>query len=566
MNKNLILLILLFFGFSLAFSAEADLECKVKDSCGAPGEVTVLRMSDTTNAHAELPNQTNYNYYLCCSGIEDLGNNCGAANKDTVLWLSAPTNAHVEEDPPTAGYSQETCLSVTTGQVECGYFDNSCPADYAGLASISASTNAHIGDYNAYSRKVCCKMELPPPCQEHNVWGWAWSASKVNDAAGGIGWISFSCKNCDVTPRPAGCPAGDIPDYGVDINSDTGAFSGYAWSSNIGWIDFDPAGPYPDLPDYSARVDLTNGQVSGWARALAGMDADDGWDGWIKLRKGPTDSGPDYGVSINTGTGEFLGWAWGSDVVGWVSFNCENCEGAICDSYPACGDPAHPDYKVMTSLEITPPNESPTANICCQSCSFPNCTTYTGQVFTLINDSHDLDGDTDIIKSEWDILNWGSDPDSSCSGICDFTPQFLPARTYTADLYVEDSKGESATSQKTFTIKQSAIADFKCSLVNLPAASPDWKICSDIKPNVNEMVYFLDQSDPGDSSITSYSWTFQNGSPATGSGTNPSTKFQSAGAKDVTLTLGVTVGSSDPKTKTISVQLPLPEWQEVAPF
>jgi len=28
----------------------------------------------------------------------------------------------------------------------------------------------------------------------------------------------------------------------------------------------------------------------------------------------------------------------------------------------------------------------------------------------------------------------------------------------------------------------------------------------------------------------------------------------------------VTAGPSDPRTQTISVQLPLPEWQEIAPF
>ena len=210
-------------------------------------------------------------------------------------------------------------------------------------------------------------------------------------------------------------------------------------------------------------------------------------------------------------------------------------------------------------------NYPPTANICCQSCSSPNCTAYTGEVFTLINDSHDQNGDTDIVKSEWDILNWKTDPDLSCSppnALCNFTPQFLSRGTYTVELYVEDSKGTSATDQETFTIKQSAIADFKCSLDNT-----NWKTCSDIKPNVGEVVYFLDQSSPPQGgSITSYSWTFQNGNPSTATGTNPSTKFQSAGQKEVTLTLGVTAGPSDSRTQTIGVELPLPEWQEIPPF
>ena len=378
----------------------------------------------------------------------------------------------------------------------------------------------------------------PPPCQLHNVWGWAWSEN--------IGWISMSCTNT--------INVGEGIDFGVDIDSDTGIFSGYAWLEHIGWISFNradtgaPPGP-PDYGTYLAQVNLDNGQVSGWARALS---YGDGWDGWIKLRN------TDYGAWIDASVSpsEFHDWAWGSDVVGWVSFNCaEGGEtgGNICSKS---------DYKVVTSLSF---NQPPTANICCQSCSSPNCTAYTGEVFTLINDSHDQNGDTDIVKSEWDILNWKTDPDLSCSppnALCNFTPQFLSRGTYTVELYVEDSKGTSATDQETFTIKQSAIADFKCSLDNT-----NWKTCSDIKPNVGEVVYFLDQSSPPEGgSITSYSWTFQNGNPSTATGTNPSTKFQSAGQKEVTLTLGVTAGPSDPRTQTIGVELPLPEWQEVAPF
>lgn len=118
-----------------------------------------------------------------------------------------------------------------------------------------------------------------PPCQNHNVYGWAWSKN--------IGWISFSCTNT--------MAIGTGIDYGVDINEDTGLFSGYAWSENIGWIsfaDFDGDGDVdaddknisgsPCAPNCEATVNLTNGEVSGWARALS---YGDGWDGWIRLRE-----------------------------------------------------------------------------------------------------------------------------------------------------------------------------------------------------------------------------------------------------------------------------------------
>src|SRR3989344_1840935 len=137
-----------------------------------------------------------------------------------------------------------------------------------------------------------------------NVSGYAWSEN--------IGWINFNCTNlgaCGTT------------NYGVTINSTNGNFSGYAWSENIGWINFAPAGPYPASPNYYSCLDLPgagqachgigNYNVGGWARALS---YGGGWDGWIKLR------GTTYGVSIDNGTGDFSGYAWSDAVIGWIKF------------------------------------------------------------------------------------------------------------------------------------------------------------------------------------------------------------------------------------------------------
>lgn len=112
------------------------------------------------------------------------------------------------------------------------------------------------------------------------VTGWAWSDT--------IGWIQF-----------------DPVFGGVFIDDATGDFSGYAWSDNIGWIDF--AG---------TNLDWATGEVTGWANAIAGADYDDGWTGDISM----SGISPDYSVNVDLSTGEFSGWAWGSDVVGWISF------------------------------------------------------------------------------------------------------------------------------------------------------------------------------------------------------------------------------------------------------
>ncbi len=156
----------------------------------------------------------------------------------------------------------------------------------------------------------------------HNVSGFAWSEN--------IGWISFNCTDQGT--------CGSV-NYGVHVNNLTGAFSGFAWSENIGWIQFDPAGPYPSEPNSSAKLNAGNNEVSGWARAVANGG---GWDGWIKMRG----TAPDYGVSWNSGTKEFAGFAWGSDVIGWISFNCADL--GVC---------ATSNYKVIANIN-SPPSAS----------------------------------------------------------------------------------------------------------------------------------------------------------------------------------------------------------------
>lgn len=144
--------------------------------------------------------------------------------------------------------------------------------------------------------------------------GWAWSEN--------IGWLSFNSNNCDTDGNglsdgvPAGCPIAGAPmaQYAV-ARQPNGDLTGYAWSENIGWVRFDPPGPYPGSPNKSSRVH-TSQPADGWFRALA---TDASWDGWMKF-----DSGGNYGSGVTLGgaQGNILqGYAWGSDVVGWIHMN-----------------------------------------------------------------------------------------------------------------------------------------------------------------------------------------------------------------------------------------------------
>ncbi len=360
-----------------------------------------------------------------------------------------------------------------------------------------------------------------------NVSDYAWSEN--------IGWISFNCTNSDT--------CGTV-DYGVNVDVADGDMTGYAWSENIGWIDFNPSGSYPSSPNYSAKIDLDNGEASGWARVLA---YGDGWDGWIKLR------GSNYGVLVNQDTGAFSGYAWSDQVIGWISFSGST-------------------YGVSVPPDIF--NQAPVASVSCDSseCGTSGCYAFTGCPFHLNNDSTDPDGAEDIIKSEWDIYSWGSDPDLSCTSpaLCNFTPQtsILTPATYTVELYVEDQKGVSDTTTIDFYLWQEAVAGFMCSLNN-----ETWEVCEDISSlSIGEIIYFKDDlslsehSSPsqGASSITTRTW-YINGDLFATDDTNPSLTLTETN-NTIRLSVVDNQGRSDYQDNTIEATLPLPEWKEIAPF
>ena len=175
--------------------------------------------------------------------------------------------------------------------------------------------------------------EGPPPTGD-NVSGFAWSEN--------IGWISFNSSDCDTDNNGYidtdamvnGCGGNNSTDvtndYGVNINQNTGNFSGYAWSSNVGWISFSENEATPDSYDFNVNChdtcDSTNNCtacynyndnfVYGWAKILSLGD-----DGWIKF----SDHSGNGNTTINIETSEVDGWAWnGNDNdtgIGWISMD-----------------------------------------------------------------------------------------------------------------------------------------------------------------------------------------------------------------------------------------------------
>lgn len=190
--------------------------------------------------------------------------------------------------------------------------------------------------------------------------GWAYSSN--------IGWISFS----STTPVS----------YGVEINSATGDFSGYAWSGEMfGWIYFGPdatltdyglvaSSSAPNEPKIWAKANLATGEVTGWAKILSA-----GNDGWIKMSDDSVSEWNGKGVKINLATGDFSGWAWNGDAtnVGWISFNSSDCDqdtNGFIDTGSCAGDNTTTpviNYKVHVDIIPAAPSDLTAIPLSCTS-------------------------------------------------------------------------------------------------------------------------------------------------------------------------------------------------------
>ena len=405
------------------------------------------------------------------------------------------------------------------------------------------------------------------PCQNHEVWGWAWSEN--------IGWISFSCQNT--------MAIGTGIDYGVDIDEVNSRLSGYAWSEYIGWISFNSADlvgcPSGSSGTCAANINMTTGALSGWARAIAPIDRPlsetGGWDGWIKL-SGTAQDLSVYGPVLRLAVGppaEYQDWVWGGDpdndnnqaVIGYVSFNTANVAGGA-------------DYAVYTDFSV---NTGPTAAI---SCTLAACSVYhPTQILVLNNDS--TDPENNIAQSQWSTKVQGA-ADSTyvvrdtclASPLCNFTPQNWFAAlggfgNYTVRLIVTDAGGLSNTAVRNFSILRDISAGFMCSLNELGP----WENCENmtIAPLEGEIVWFFDDSGlvqyseaSQGASINSRTWQkIGEATPFSVGNVQKTSIAASLPSMDIRLTVEDTAGRRISTTRTIGVQiLPLPTWNEIAPF
>ena len=140
--------------------------------CGNDVNQVILRLSGNTNAHGEIATESNYHgtgravCYAQTFGTQFVGivdRTCNG-NSKVVLKLSSSTNAHAE-GPAGTSYGVSVCYTGLTCTLETG----SCTQGRREVVRLSAPTNAHLemaGESNyANPSIVCCSIEgvAPPP-------------------------------------------------------------------------------------------------------------------------------------------------------------------------------------------------------------------------------------------------------------------------------------------------------------------------------------------------------------------------------------------------------------------
>jgi len=126
-------------------------DCSIND--------TVFRLTSATNADGGTINASSSSHpkSACFTGTS--GSRACTGN-NTVIRLSSQSFAHAQFKNNT-GYPAEVCFD----NLFCEY-RSSCSSlgpDYICLASMSSSTNAHLGDCGVYPIEICCSSTGLPP-------------------------------------------------------------------------------------------------------------------------------------------------------------------------------------------------------------------------------------------------------------------------------------------------------------------------------------------------------------------------------------------------------------------
>jgi len=225
-SKGLRGVVLLVIIFSLIVSVSAE-SCQVKlktdPSCTNP----LMELSGLTNAHGAVYGSNSYLYAICC----DFSGSSTCTGTNTVIKMSSSTNAHAEI-PSNSNYGTSVCYS----DLSCISQDGGiCSGNYSiPVLSLSAATNAHIGGFADYTKKICCGTQaVPASCGNGIVEGVAGSCSWTSDIS--RSFSEYWCSDDHGAGVCDGSAAGSYFGWDTDgyscHESDIASETGYSWQS-----------------------------------------------------------------------------------------------------------------------------------------------------------------------------------------------------------------------------------------------------------------------------------------------------------------------------------------------
>jgi hypothetical protein len=156
--KKPIFILNFLFLFSLIISLNnlSGLICEINDknTCSINSGYPLMEISSNENAHGARINSNIYDNVLCCYfGLGDT--TCNGLNK--VVGLSSSKNAHSEIPEESNYVGNDICYE----NLECISLMNNCNSAYdIEMISLDSDTNAHIGEFNKYPIKICCKKPI----------------------------------------------------------------------------------------------------------------------------------------------------------------------------------------------------------------------------------------------------------------------------------------------------------------------------------------------------------------------------------------------------------------------
>jgi len=134
------------------------------------GYTDILHLSNYSDAHAEMPNGTEYSYSVCC---KDINGNYNITNSSgtNFLDLSNRTDAHAAL--PGQGYPYHAYIGTSSGAgIRCNYLENSfgnCGGNSTCVVTLSKNAsggeeNMHLAscDNEPFDYSVCCKISSLP--------------------------------------------------------------------------------------------------------------------------------------------------------------------------------------------------------------------------------------------------------------------------------------------------------------------------------------------------------------------------------------------------------------------